>query len=117
MKLCISLGNFDLKYFFYCISFLILQLYLNFFIYYDDDNDDDNNDDIDNNTKKDKNIINTHKLLDLSCFFLGFLLNIIPALISNKISKVKQIPKTRELEVENKQSFQYIYNEPLNEYL
>ena len=74
MKFFISLGIFDLKYLLYCILFLIIQIYFYLFI----DSDD-----------KDKNKIINHKLLNQSCIFLGFLLNIIPEWIINKISDSK----------------------------
>ena len=71
MKFYISFSAFDSKYFMYCISFLIVEIYLIFIIFYDE---------------TDENIINKHKLLDSSCLFFGFFLNIIPEWISNKKS-------------------------------
>ena len=54
--------------------FLILQLYFHLFIYSDD-------------VDTDENILTKHKLLDPTCIFLGFLLNIIPEWISNMRSR------------------------------
>ena len=74
MRLYISLGIFNLNYLFYCILFFIIEIYDYLFIFSDD---------------TDKNTIKNHKLLDISCFFLGYLLNIIPEWISNRILEAK----------------------------
>ena len=95
MKFCISLGNFELKYFFYCFLFVILSLFMYYFIYCDHEN-----------------IIKEHYLLHSFCFFLGYLLNIIPFWISHKKSKGKEKPLTNKLNKENSYSIDYIYNEP-----
>jgi len=64
----ISFSAFNLKYLLYSISLLIVDIILYLFIFND----------------KDKNIKVKHKLLDISCYFFGFLLNIIPECIFNK---------------------------------
>jgi len=67
MRFYISIGSFNLKYIMYCILFFIIKIYLYLFIYYDN---------------IDINIISNHKLLEPSCLFFGFFLNIIPEWIS-----------------------------------
>ena len=98
MKFCISFGNFELKYLFYCILLLIIQIYIFLFI-----SDEGNS------------LISKHLLLKLFFMFLGYLLNFIPLLISHKISKSKE--KTNKLIEENTQSIEYIYNKPYEKYL
>jgi len=93
MKLCISFGKLELKYFFYCVLFVILEIFMYYFIYYDHEN-----------------IIKEHYLLHSFCFFLGYLLNIIPFWISHKKSKGKEKPLTNKLNKENNYSIDYIYN-------
>ena len=83
MKFYISFGKFDLKYFFYCLSHLIIQIYIHFVIYEDDEI-----------------LIYHHLLLNSFCFFLGYLLNIIPLWIINTNSKVKENPLANELKKE-----------------
>ena len=100
MKYCISFGNFEIKYFFYCALFIILEICMNYFIYYEKNN-----------------IIIDHYLLQSFCFFLGYLLNIIPAWIIHKQSKEKEKPLTNKLNEENNYSIEYIYNEPNKEIL
>ena len=95
MKFCISFGKLELKYFFYCVLYVILEIYMYYFIYYDHEN-----------------IIEKHYLLHSFCFFLGYLLNIIPFWISHKKSKGKEKPLTNKLNKENSYSIDYIYNEP-----
>jgi len=90
MKFCISFGNFELKYLFYCTLLLIIQIYIFLFI-----NDNGNK------------LISDHFLLKLFFMLLGYLLNFIPLLISHKISKSKE--KTNKLIEENTQSIEYIY--------
>ena len=107
MAFYISFGKFDLKYFFYCILFLIIQIYIYFFIPEDDEN-----------------LISDHLFLNSFCFFLGFLLNIIPLWIINIKSKVKEMPIANELEKEEdtqfniyNQSIKYIYLKSNKKYL
>jgi len=57
-----------------------------------------------------ENIIKEHYLLHSFCFFLGYLLNIIPFWISHKKSKGKEKPLTNKLNKENNYSIDYIYN-------
>ena len=95
MKFCISFGKLELKYFFYCVLYVILEIYMYYFIYYDHEN-----------------IIEKHYLLHSFCFFLGYLLNIIPFWISHKKSKGKEKPLNNKLNKENNYSIDYIYNEP-----
>ena len=63
------------------------------------------------------NIINEHYHFHSFCFFLGYLLNIIPAWIIHKQSKEKEKPLTNKLNEENNYSIEYIYNEPNKEIL
>ena len=107
MRFCISCGIFEIKYFFYCILFSIIEIYFNLFIYYDFGNNDINT-----------NIITNHNLLESSCLFLGYLLNIIPEWYSQKESKKKSV--SSELKGENNKNtnfIKYIYNKSYNEYL
>ena len=67
MKFCISFGKFELKYFFYCVLFFIIEIFIYFFVYNDNDS-----------------IINKHYLLHSFCYFLGFLLNFILIWISQE---------------------------------
>ena len=70
------------------------------------------------NNNKDKNIITNHSLLDSSCFFLGYLLNIIPEWFTQKESKEKS--ESCELKGKNNKnsnSIEYIYNKGYNECL
>jgi len=73
MKFCISFGKFELKYFFYCVLIVILELYLSYFIW-----------------EKEMIIITDHILMYSFCFFFGYLLNIIPAWISHILSNEKE---------------------------
>ena len=82
MKSYISFSTFDLKYTMYCISFIILNIFLYLFIFNDD---------------SDENIINNHQLLVSSCIFLGFLLNFIPSLISNIKSNNNEYLSIKEI--------------------
>jgi len=100
MKFCISFGKFELKYFFYCVLFVILEIYINYFIYF-----------------KDEKIINDHILMHSFCFFLGYLLNIIPSWISQIQSNEKEKVLENKLEKINTNSIEYIYNNPFEEYL
>jgi len=100
MKFCISFGIFELKYFFYCALFIILEILIDYFIYY-----------------KEEKIITEHNLMHSFCFFFGYLLNIIPTYISHIISKEKEKPLTNKLNEENNHSIEYIYNQPYEKYL
>ena len=92
MTFYISFGKFDLKYFFYCLSFLIIQIYIHFVIEEDDEI-----------------LISVHPFLNSFCFFFFFLLNIIPLWIVNTNSKVKENPIANELKKEeNTQYNKYI---------
>ena len=78
------------------------RLYINLFIYKEDQN----------------NIFDKHLLLDPLCYYVGFLLNIIPALISYKCSRTKkERMRVNKLKEENIQSIEYIYNNPYDQYL
>ena len=57
-------------------------------------------------------IIHEHLLFNLFFFFLGYLLNIIPAWISHIKSKEKEKPITNYLGKENSLHIEYIYNKP-----
>ena len=104
MKFCFSFGMFDIKFAFYCTLVAVLDLYINLFIYKEDEDQE--------------NIFDKHLLLDPLCFYVGFLLNIIPALISYKYSKTeKEKPKANKLKEENTKSIEYIYNNPYDQYL
>ena len=102
MELCFSFGRFDIKYFFFCVLSLILEICINLFIY----NDDDNN-----------NIITKHILLDPFCYYVGFLFNIFLVLISNKFSKSKSETISKTLKEENTHIIEYVYNNPYDKYL
>ena len=69
MKFCISCGKLELKYFFFYTLIGIIELYINIVIYYDQDH---------------KNIFNRHLLLNSLCFFIEYLLNIIPVWLNNR---------------------------------
>ncbi len=99
MNSYISCDKFELKYFFYCVLFVVIEIYINFFIF------------------NEGNIITDHNLLYSFCFFFGYLLNIIPAWISHKLSKGKENLITNKLEKENIHSIEYIYNRPYEKYL
>ena len=100
MKFFISFGKFELKYFFYCVLFVIIKFFIYYFTYYEQEN-----------------IITEHYLMEEFCFFLGYLLNFIPAWISHIKSKEKEKPIINKLEEENKNSIEYIYNKPYESYL
>ena len=97
MKFCISFGKFEIKYFFYCVLLVIIEMYNNFIIYDEDK----------------VKIINDHNLLDTFCFFLGYLLNIIITWIIHLYSKEK--PLKKQLKEENNHLIEYIYNNPYEE--
>ena len=71
MEFCFSFGKFDMKYFFMYVLAAIFEICIILFIYDENDND----------------LLNKHKILDPLCYYIGFLLNIFPELISNKCSK------------------------------
>ena len=100
MKFCISLGKFELKYFFYCALFFIIEINIYLFIYNDKDI-----------------IISKQYLLHSFCFFLGYLLNFIPTWISHIKTKKKEKPKVNKLKEDNNNSIEYIYYKPYEEYL
>jgi hypothetical protein len=86
-----------------------------FFIYNEDENEDKSEGEYD---RRNINIINKHLFLDPLCYYAGFLLNIIPALIAYKFSKTEnKKPKTSKLLKENTSSIEYIYNNPYDQYL
>ena len=100
MKFCISFGKFELKFFFYCILIVILEFYIyNFIDYFK------------------VKILEDHLLLNSSCLFLGYLLNIIPVWIRHIKSKKKENSKINKLKEENTQSIEYIFNKPDKNYL
>ena len=99
MRCFISFGIFSFKYFIYGVLFAIFKLYVDYYIYYSNNKNDEN-----------ANIYNNHKLLNSFCFFLGYLLNIIPEKISNKKSKLKKSTIGNGLDSIN--SIKYIYNKP-----
>jgi len=98
MKFCISFGKLKLKYFLYCVLFIILEIYMYYFIFY-----------------KDEKIITEHNLMYSFYFFLGYLLNIIPAWISNIKSKENEISIIFK-EIVNEPN-EYIYYQPYKEQL
>ena len=111
MKLCISFGKVELKYFIYCFLFIILQLYLFYFIYYEKEEEEEEK-------EKEENIVNEHCLMHSFCFFLGYLLNIIPVWISHIYSKEKEKkPLANESDEASNHSIEYIYNNPNEKYL
>ena len=77
MKFCISFGIIELKYFFYCFLSVILYIYIYYFIV----------------DSEEENIINKHELLYSFCYFLGYLLNIIPEWIVDINSETKERAK------------------------
>ena len=91
MKFCISLGKFELKYFFYCVLIILIEIYNYYFVYYDEEK-----------------IISEHYQMHSFCFFLGYLLNIIPAWINNKNSKEKGNHIENKHEGVNNNSIEYI---------
>ena len=95
MKFCISFGKFELKFIIYSFLIVILELYIYRFIDY---------------IKVE--ILNKNMLLNTSCLFLGYLLNIIPDLISSIKSKEKEKenPIANKLKERNTLSIEYIYN-------
>ena len=99
MKLCISLGKFELKYFFYCTLFVVLEICIYYFTYF-----------------YEETLINKNPLMHSFCFFLGYLLNFIPTLISHIKEKEKPIINKFK-EEENNNSIEYIYNKPYEKYL
>ena len=104
MKFCFSFGTFGIKIVFICLLAGILEIYINLFIYGEVDGNE--------------NILDYRLLLDPLCYYVGFLLNIIPALINNKCSKTKkEKPIENKLKEENTQSIEYIYNNPYDKYL
>jgi len=64
-----------------------------------------------------ESIINQHCLLHSFCYFLGYLLNFIPTLISYIKTKEKEKPIINKLKEKNNNSIEYIYNNPNEKYL
>ena len=95
MKLYISLGIFNLKCLFYYALFVIFNIYIAFVLYYDE---------------KIEVITDKNNLFLSFCCFLGYLLNIFPALISQRNSKTKQNLIIDESKGEKPQTIKYIYN-------
>jgi len=95
MKLYISLGIFNIKCILYYALFTIFQLYKILVYYYD---------------KNNGKILNNNKLFYSFCYFLGYLLNIFPALNSQRNSKTKANILINESKGEMPQSIKYIYN-------
>jgi hypothetical protein len=102
MKFCISFGMISKKLLYYYASFSLAEIYCNSII---------------NIGEGINEILCNHELFDSLCFFLGYLLNIIPALISRNNSKSKENLKINEFKGENIQSIKYIYNKANNLYL
>jgi len=102
MKLCISFGFLALKYFIYSALISIAGIFI---IFYNDYYD------------KENNILNKNNLLDLFCYYIGFLLNFIPELINHKNTKTEKEPRISDLKTKKTKSIEYIYNNPYNEYL
>ena len=102
MKLCISFGFLALKYFIYSALISIAGIFI---IFYNDYYD------------KENNILNKNNLLDLFCYYIGFLLNFIPELINRKNTKTEKKHRINDLKVKKTKSIEYIYNNPYNEYL
>ena len=75
MKFCVSFGKFNLKYFIYCILFAFIDAYIIYVFYYD---------------KQNSNIFGQHKLFGSLLYYLGYLLNIIPAWINKQKSKKEE---------------------------
>ena len=93
MKLCISVKIYSSKFLSYFVLFAIFEIYKIIVIYYDG---------------KNRNILGNNKLFNSSCFFLGYLLNIFPALIIQRNSEINEKLITKEYEGENQQSIKYI---------
>jgi len=81
MKFCISLGTIELKYIIYCFLSVILYIYIYYCIV----------------DSKEKNIITEHELLYSFCYFLGYLLNVIPEWIVDIKSETKERPKINKV--------------------
>ena len=98
MKLYISFGEFELKYFFYCILFSIADFGIVFFYSYD---------------KQKSNIFGQHKLFIPFLYYLGYLLNVIPLWITQIKSKAKKDSIIKDLEIDDNLS---ITNKSYGEY-
>jgi len=101
MKFCISFGKFELKYFLYCVLIVIIGMYTNRFVYFFEAG----------------NIFLENLLFHSSFFFLGYLLNIIPAWIIHIKSKKKNNLLSKKLKEQDNQSIEYIYNKSDIKYL
>ena len=98
MKLYISFGEFELKYFFYCILFSIVDFGIVFFYSYD---------------KQKSNIFGQHKLFIPFLYYLGYLFNVIPLWITQIKSKAKKDSIIKDLEIDDNLS---ITNKSYGEY-
>jgi len=94
---------FNLKCLLYYTLFVIFEIYkINIIFHYD---------------KIHKDILGKNKLFHSFCFFLGYLLNISPALNSQRNSKTKENFIINESKGEKTQSIRYIYNKSLVKFL
>jgi len=75
------LGTIELKYIIYCFLSVILYIYIYYCIV----------------DSKEKNIITEHELLYSFCYFLGYLLNVIPEWIVDIKSETKERPKINKV--------------------
>ena len=100
MKFCISFGKFELKYFFYLVLLVIIELYIFRFINYIE-----------------VKILEDHLLFNSFCLFLGYLLNIIPIWISHIKSKGKENSITNIFRERITESNIYITDELYEEHL
>jgi len=102
MKLYISFGNLNLKYFIYSALFSIVGIFI---IFYNDYYD------------KENNILNKNNFLDLFCYYIGYLLNFIPERITQQNSKREEKPRINDLKEPKTKAIEYIYNNPYYKYL
>jgi len=93
MKCCISLGIYSLKCRIYYGLFSIFIIYKNTVLFVDRENQD---------------ILDNSKLFHSFCFFLGYLLNIFPALISQRNSEINENLLINEYEGENPKSIKFV---------
>ena len=75
MKFCISFSLVELKYIYYCFFLFIIESFLYYFFFNDKDC-----------------IIKQHYLLQSFCFYLGYLLNFIPAWIIHMKINIEEKP-------------------------
>ena len=93
MKFCISLGMFNSKCLLYYVLYAIFQIYNNIVLYYD---------------KNIEIILYKNKLFHSFCYFLGYLINIFPALINQRNSETNENLLINEYEVENPQTIKFV---------